>query len=237
MDKKINNSRVYSIIKNMLLIEDKLFNYNKRCNRCIKELLITIEGIGDLILQSHHKEDLELYPIIKMIPNKMRKLQKMISSLKSEKDINNVSQSIRKIRKDLTKSYYYKDKINEDMIKKSINHKCAKNHLEVLDPQFNIKESLKNVLLLKNHILIPGNMCLQCCRKHSMLIEAFLEESFSLDKQNKYQKLVLNNIKIIRKIQEIIRKLGKKGCSDINNLLNKMEKSLFDIGFDFINKC
>lgn len=61
-----------------------------------------------------------------------------------------------------------------------------KRQLGILDPLFNIREVIKNLLLLEQHLFVPSQRCVQCIRKHTLLIEAFLDEAYSLDKTLEY---------------------------------------------------
>ena len=51
---------------------------------------------------------------------------------------------------------------------------------KILDPRFNIREALKNFLLLEDHLNAAGKRCQDCIIKHSVLCESFLEEGISL---------------------------------------------------------
>ena len=66
----------------------------------------------------------------------------------------------------------------------------SKRKLSVLDPLFNIREMVKNLLLLEQHLFVPEHRCVQCIRKHTMLIEAFLDEAYSLDESHGYTQLL-----------------------------------------------
>ena len=236
---KITNKRIVDILGQLLMIEDKLFNYNKRCNDCIRETILTIEGIVDSIIDTDHKEDKKLYPVLFQLPNKLRLFQNKYLKCKKDKDFCNLSQTIRTLRKDLTKKYYTYNKscMTEDKLRKIINTKHKhKDILPVLDPAFNIREVVKNILLLENHIMHKENRCLQCLRKHSLLIEAFLEEAITIDKKCKYIDLIKPIITNARKIQQLILG-GRKNYFDIVKLLRRMRKPLFDIAFSFVKKC
>lgn len=52
----------------------------------------------------------------------------------------------------------------------------------VLDPNFNLREVAKQLLLLEDHLFHEGKRCQDCIRKHMLTIEALLEEAITLDK-------------------------------------------------------
>jgi hypothetical protein len=63
----------------------------------------------------------------------------------------------------------------------------------VLDPEFNMRETAKQCLLLEDHLNNKKKRCLDCIRKHFLIIDGFLEEAVSLEKDNvekeKYREL------------------------------------------------
>ena len=235
---KIQNEKIMQIIGRLLMIEDKLFQTQKRCSDCIKEEILTIEGIVDSFIDNdHHKDVRHFYPVIFKIPDKLRTIQKNIIKCNNQKGFCKISQDVRTLRKDLAKKYYTCDKtISEDRLRKIVNHKCHKDILPVLDPEFNVREVVKNLLLLENHIMHKENRCLQCLRKHSSLIEAFLEEAITIDKNYKHLKLLKPMPKQVRNIQRMIIG-GRENYYDIVKELRKMRSKLFDIAFNFVVKC
>lgn len=57
---------------------------------------------------------------------------------------------------------------------------------DILNPLFNLREVLKQILLLEDHLFHRDRRCGDCIRKHNLLIEAFLEEAVSLDVKGVY---------------------------------------------------
>ena len=138
---KIANKEVMEIVKQMIKLEDRLFNYEKRCNKCIKETLLLLEAIVDKLLQSHHPSEKKLYPLLFNLPSELRKFQKKIFKCKKECDFNRLTQGIRKMRKELIQAYYDHDRnISEAKLRRLVNHKCPRKILPVLDPGFNVRE-------------------------------------------------------------------------------------------------
>ncbi len=102
-------------------------------------------------------------------------------------------------------------------IKKCQLGKCGLQNLyPILDPKFNMREAAKQCLLLEDHLNNTKKRCFDCIRKHFLIIDGFLEEAISLEKNNNernyYRHLYLNWVKI--------EKLYAKNPLDDNNLDN-----------------
>jgi hypothetical protein len=234
---KITNNHLMYIIQDLIQLEDKLFNFNKRCSNCIKERCLKIESHIDSLLKCDHKNDIFLYNILKDLPNTLRKFQIKFNKCNNDKQICNLSQDIRKIRKQLIHNYYNSDKnISYNKFKNIVNHKCSRNIMPVLNPCFNIREAVKNILLLEDHLMDPDRRCRDCIMKHSLLIEGFFEEAITIDKEMKYIKLLKNIPQKMRKIQSMII-IGRNKYSDIVLELKSIRKPLMNISFNFTKEC
>ena len=108
---------------------------------------------------------------------------------------------------------------------------------------FNIREAVKQILLLEDHFFDKQRKCWDCQKKHSLLIEAFVEEGITLDKKQKYTKLLKEILCQIRKIQKLILIDRRKGTHDIIEELRKIrnkkigKKTLLEFAFDFTEEC
>ena len=234
---KITNNKLMYIIQDLIQIEDRLFQFQRRCLNCIKEKCLKVETHIDSLMKSDIKKDLFLFPILKDLPNILRKLQVKINKCSVDKDFMKLSQNVRKIRKDLIHNYFNSDKtINFNKLKNIVNHKCPRKIMPVLDPAFNIREVVKNILLLEDHLLDPERRCLDCIFKHQMIIEGFLEEAMTIDKKYKYIKLLKNYPKKMRIIQSLILE-GRKNYFDIAMKLKEIRKPLMKIAIQFVHKC
>lgn len=234
---KITNKRIMHIVQDLIQIEDKLFQFERRCFDCIKEKCLKVESNVDSLLQTDHKKDEFLYPILKDLPNILRKLQKKMLKCKCDKKYCKMSQDVRKIRKQLIHNYYNCDKeIKFEKMKKMVNHKCPRKIMPVLNPCFNIREVVKNILLLEDHLLDPDRRCYDCIMKHSMIIEGFLEEAITIDKSQKYVNLLKPLPKKMRKVQSMII-VGREKYFDIVKELRKIRKPLMKIAFEFVVEC
>jgi hypothetical protein len=59
--------------------------------------------------------------------------------------------------------------------------------LSLMDPQFNLREIAKQMVLLEDHLAHPYKHCPDCIQKHLLTIEAFAEEAVSLDQVGVYR--------------------------------------------------
>ena len=234
---KITNKGIMHIIQDLIQIEDKLFQFERRCLDCITEKCLKVESHVDCLLQTDHKKDEFLYPILMNLPNTLRKLQKKMVKCKCDKKFCKMSQDIRKIRKDLIHNYFNCDKeIKYEKMKTLVNHQCPRKIMPVLNPCFNIREVVKNILLLEDHLLDPDRRCLDCIYKHTMIIEGFLEEAVTIDRQQKYTKLLKPLPKKMRKVQVMILE-GRERYLDVAKELRKIRKPLMKLAFEFVVDC
>ena len=60
--------------------------------------------------------------------------------------------------------------------------------LSISDPRYNVREIVKQMLLLEQHLLEESKYCPDCISKHILTIEALAEEGQNLDKQHKWGK-------------------------------------------------
>ncbi len=58
--------------------------------------------------------------------------------------------------------------------------------LPVLDCRFNFREVSKHLILLEDHLFQTRRRCTDCIKKHTLTIEAFIEEAKTLDKEMAY---------------------------------------------------
>lgn len=222
-------SFIRQIIDNLLLLEDMLFHNDKKCNKCIKEKFLLIEKLMENVIESENK-DIFYYPIVFPMIDKLRVFQKKYPKLTS-KDL----QNMRQMRKKLMNKCF-KIIVNKDELKKKINHKCRADLLPILDVKFNIREAVKNMLLIENHLLDKRRRCMDCCKKHILLIESFLEEGISLDKNGQYKNKLEKDVKIIRKLQKKLLE-GRKNYFDIAMDIRKLRKKYFNDSFNYVKKC
>ena len=78
----------------------------------------------------------------------------------------------------------------------------GKNLYKIMDPRFNFREAAKNCILLEDHLTHSGKQCSDCIKKHCLMIEGFLEEGLTLDKEQKHKEEFDKCIKDFRGIFE-----------------------------------
>jgi hypothetical protein len=59
-------------------------------------------------------------------------------------------------------------------------HKATPKLLPVMNPNQNLHDVVKQIILLEQHLFDPKRRCKDCIRKHFATIEALLEETYSL---------------------------------------------------------
>jgi hypothetical protein len=64
---------------------------------------------------------------------------------------------------------------------KNLNIKGSHNPFDLMDPLFNIREMIKEMVLLEDHLNLPNQNCSDCINKHLIKCEALAEEAVSLD--------------------------------------------------------
>ena len=101
---------------------------------------------------------------------------------------------------------------------------------KILDPRFNLREAAKNCILLEDHLFQHGKRCGDCIKKHCLMIEGFLEEGVTLDKNREHTEEFTIAIKEFR---EIFKQLSGKlvdgsitdfDCSQIAQQIRKLRK-------------
>ncbi len=96
MDPRFN---MREMCKQSVLLEDHLFQKEKRCHDCIIKHFLTIEGLAEeaITLDKEHK-----YPELNDIPPKVRKIaKKYIDNYKDPKQPSVIAQELRELRKNM----------------------------------------------------------------------------------------------------------------------------------------
>lgn len=106
------------------------------------------------------------------------------------------------------------------------------NLYKILDPRFNLREAAKNCILLEDHLFQYGKRCADCIKKHCLMIEGFLEEGVTLDKNREHTDEFNNSITEFR---DIFKNLSIKlstgtitdfDCVEIAQQIRKLRKPL-----------
>lgn len=106
----------------------------------------------------------------------------------------------------------------------------------ILDPQFNFREVAKQCLLLEDHLNNSRKRCLDCIRKHFLIIDGLLEESVSLEKDNRlrdqYRELYIRWIDLEKEYAS-----DNKSSDNLDNISKKIRlfrKPLVEKYFDIV---
>jgi len=80
---------------------------------------------------------------------------------------------------------------------------CKNKNLDpVLDPRYNMREVVKQLILLEDHLSHEGKRCDDCIRKHMLFIEGLIDEAITLDKEQQYIGLVRATSKAFKEVQK-----------------------------------
>jgi hypothetical protein len=92
---------------------------------------------------------------------------------------------------------------------------------KVFSPEFNMREIGKQMILLEDHLFNPYRRCTDCITKHSLMIEALIEEALTLDVDQAY-------IQSMQQLLDAYRAISR-------DLLRKVKASSLDQGY--ANDC
>jgi hypothetical protein len=113
----------------------------------------------------------------------------------------------------------------------------AKDLHPILDPVFNMREAAKQCLLLEDHINNKKKRCIDCIKKHFLMIDGLLEEAVSLEKDNikrdKYRDLYSQWINIQKKYVANSKELYN--MDEISKLIRVFRKPLMNEHFDIVS--
>jgi len=100
--------------------------------------------------------------------------------------------------------------------------------LSLMDPRFNLREIIKQMLLLEQHLCDPAKRCPDCICKHIMTIEALAEEGAQLDQTGRF--IWLNDLaQSARHLEQAYLQNGNELCSQLAVGVRQMRKKLFGI--------
>lgn len=108
----------------------------------------------------------------------------------------------------------------------------------ILDPKFNMREVAKQCLLLEDHLNNVHKRCYDCIKKHFLIIDGFLEEAISLEKNNNERNTMRT---LYAKWIELEKQYAKSpmnsnNMDDISKKIRTFRKPLIEKFFDIIKK-
>jgi hypothetical protein len=95
---------------------------------------------------------------------------------------------------------------------------------------FNLREITKQMLLLEDHLTDDDKYCVDCIRKHFLMIEALAEEAIQMDSRSKWSSEALLIAKSIRRWQ--IAFIEGTDSKKISQSIRKKRKELVEFVFD-----
>jgi hypothetical protein len=77
--------------------------------------------------------------------------------------------------------------------KDRVGHQCSAGcgtDKKLMDPKFNIREVVKQLILLEDHLANKEKHCVDCITKHALAAEGLAEEAISLDTKDEFSDLL-----------------------------------------------
>lgn len=105
--------------------------------------------------------------------------------------------------------------------------------LPVMDPEFNLREICKQIILLEDHLCHQEKRCTDCCIKHFLTIEALAEEAITLDKNNKYTHINTLPEKV-RRLQRHWHENPSQNSLEVSQQLREIRKQYMISSFSII---
>lgn len=109
-----------------------------------------------------------------------------------------------------------------------------KDLLPIMEPEFNLYECAKQIILLEDHCNNPGKRCEDCIKKHFMTIEALAEEGASIDKKGVHRDECNQLAEQVRRVKKDL--VHGKDLGDIAQDLRKIRKPLMINYFDMADR-
>lgn len=94
---------------------------------------------------------------------------------------------------------------------------CFPSNHEIFSPENNIKQMIKQSLLLEEHLLEPSKRCPDCICKHFFMIMALQEEALSLAGENIRKYPLLNDLLFYNTLFEFWLKNKNNNNDEIYN--------------------
>lgn len=204
------------LMKAMLRLEETLMTREKMCKECVHQRLLVVEQVA--------QEELRAIPY-GTYPEIQSTIETVRSALRehpSEEQMHSLGQKIRKARKSLIDANVHKliNPISRHQRGKyELQKRCKHKLMDVMDPKLNIREVCKSLYLLYDHLTDKQKRCADCMAKHALVVEAYLDEAYSLDKENKYGK-ALQTLK--RECLILERLIHRREYTDAIDTVNKM---------------
>jgi hypothetical protein len=110
---------------------------------------------------------------------------------------------------------------------------CSNTELyPILNPEFNMRESIKNMILLEDHLFHIKKICADCIVKHFLLVLGFLEEGVSLDRGQQYTDVFYNTLRAVElSFSKIVTAINNKQltptlCNTVGQEIRQIRKPM-----------
>lgn len=106
--------------------------------------------------------------------------------------------------------------------------------LPIMDPQYNLREVCKQLVLLEDHLFQPAKRCIDCIRKHLLTAEALAEETVTLDTDGTYRGVTETLADHLRDIWTMLQHRNDPDgptFEDIAQAVRKLRKPLAGVTF------
>lgn len=122
---------------------------------------------------------------------------------------------------------------DDDVLSKSKSCTSCSNEplLPILEPLHNMREIVKQIILLEDHLFQKSKRCEDCICKHFLTIEALSEEAITLDKDKKHFDYLETLPDRVREIQKMY--IAKKDTCEVAQELRNIRKEMMVKSFTF----
>tara|TARA_Y100000780_G_C13661445_1_gene408803 strand:- start:901 stop:1653 length:753 start_codon:yes stop_codon:yes gene_type:complete len=104
----------------------------------------------------------------------------------------------------------------------------------VMNPKFNLREASKQCLLLEDHLNNVNKRCLDCIKKHMLMIDGLLEEAISLEQNNEERLFYRNKHDEWCRIEKDY--VNSNNIDDISKRIRQFRKPMVYESFDLISE-
>ena len=108
--------------------------------------------------------------------------------------------------------------------------RTAGRRLTLMDPLFNVREIVKQFLLLEDHLTHRDRRCSDCIRKHLLTCEALAEEAVSLDTMGLFTTFCGRLADVVRTWDEAL--VDGADPTEIGQRIRRLRKKLTPLVFD-----
>lgn len=115
--------------------------------------------------------------------------------------------------------------------------KCGDNLHPILDPKYNMREASKQCLLLEDHLNNSKKRCIDCIKKHFLMVDGLLEEAVSLEKDNDLRETYRNRyLEWVKLEKEYVNDIRNDKMDNISKKIRTFRKPLMEEYFDSVSE-